>query len=180
MSGKTLAQSFAPEAGAQPHVLLLGSMPGQASLQATEYYAHPRNGFWPIVLSAINGSPPSYQQAQQVAYAERLQLATAAGFALWDVLAECSRHGSLDSNIERSSEVVNPILEWLETQPSVKRVCFNGQTSAAVFKRHLGKAAAANDHLRDVLYTTLPSTSPAHASMSLDEKAAAWLPALRP
>ncbi len=155
-------------------------MPGQASLQATQYYAHPRNAFWPIVLSAINGLPPSYEKAQQVAYNERLRLAKSAGFALWDVLAECSRPGSLDSNIERSSEVVNPILQWLEKQPTVKRVCFNGKTSAAVFNRHLGKAAAANDRLRDVVYTTLPSTSPAHAAMSLEDKAAVWMTALQP
>ncbi len=169
--------SFEPVSGPTPNVLILGSMPGQASLQAVQYYAHPRNAFWPIAIGAIQHTQPHYQTAHAIPYEERIQAVIDHGVALWDVLAQCQRRGSLDSDIERSSEVVNPIHEWLAKNSSVKRVCFNGKTAAAVFRRHLGASTPLSKGSQPVQFFTLPSTSPAMATLTLPEKAERWKPA---
>lgn len=168
------ASSFAPVAGKNPRVLILGSIPGQASLNAVQYYAHPRNAFWPIALAAIKTTPLDYAAANTMAYADRLQCLTDSGIALWDVLASCHRPGSLDSRIERTSEIVNPITTWLSATPSVKRVCFNGKTAATIFKRHCYIGGKPPEPVASIEFMTLPSTSPAHASMNLADKAMAW------
>lgn len=100
------------------------------------------------------------------------------GLALWDVLATCNRPGSLDSNIERASEVANPIGEWLSSHPTVVRVCFNGKTAATAFQRHLKANIGQSVPPQCVEFHSLPSTSPAMATLTLDEKAELWLAAL--
>lgn len=176
-TSRDTANSFSPVAGAVPRVLILGSVPGQASLQAVQYYAHPRNAFWPIALAAIHQTPLDFKAAHRLAYADKTSSLTAAGIALWDVLATCHRPGSLDSRIDRASEVVNPITNWLIATPSVKRVCFNGKAAAAIFQRHIYRSGKPPSSLAHIEFMTLPSTSPAHASMSLTDKAKAWRPA---
>lgn len=174
-----IANSFAPVVGELPKVLILGTMPGQASLHAAQYYAHPRNAFWPILLSVINRNAPDFAQAQLLAYPKRLQLACESGYALWDVLAKCERPGSLDSDIRRASEIANPIHSWLVAHPSVTRVCFNGKTAAALFKRHIQNELSQDVLDRPIQFFTLPSTSPAMATLSLKQKQQAWLEALK-
>lgn len=160
--------SFPPATTAQARVLVLGSMPGVASLTAQQYYAHPRNDFWPIVGRLID-APPDY--AQQ-AYAERLQLALASGLAIWDVLRHCERPGSLDSAIVRTSEVANDLSGFVAAHPQLRAIALNGRTAEAAFRRHASCAVA---QLRpDLAVLALPSTSPAHAARTRDDKLAAW------
>ena len=157
-------RSFPPLVGLQPQVLILGSMPGIASLNANRYYAHPRNQFWPL-LGAWLGFDP------RADYALRVQALHHAGIAVWDVLAECERNGSLDSAIDRHSEFPNDIPGLLAAHPSIRRVLLNGRKAATSFRRHHRELAI--DHV------ILPSTSPAHAGMGHAEKSARWHRVLR-
>lgn len=157
-----LVRSFAPLFRADARVLVLGSMPGTASLAAAQYYAHPRNAFWPI-MGELFGAGPA------LPYAERTARLGAAGVALWDVLAACRRPGSLDSAIEPDSIELNDIPGLLAAQPGIRHVFCNGTAAATLFRRHvLGRLP------RALPWTRLPSTSPAHAGRSLADKLAAW------
>lgn len=140
-------------------------MPGAASIAAREYYAHPRNAFWTIVesLFGIERAAP---------YSERVQVLTCAGIAVWDVLKTCRRNGSLDSAIEADSLVVNDLRRFLEKNPGIDHVYFNGGTARALFERHV--ASTLTDNQSPLARTTLPSTSPAHAGMSLAQKTRSW------
>ncbi|MCZ8164420.1 DNA-deoxyinosine glycosylase [Silanimonas sp.] len=157
--------SFAPAIPAVPRALVLGSMPGVASLRAGQYYAHPRNAFWPLMqaLFAVPSRAP---------YAERLAALGEAGVALWDVLAECEREGSLDSAIAPASVAVNDITGLLASHVGLRVIALNGGTAARLFDRHVAPALAARLAAMRVL--RLPSTSPAHAARSFVEKADAW------
>lgn len=171
------AISFPALSEGDAHTLILGSMPGQASLQAVRYYAHPRNAFWPILLAIIEGQgPPDRDAALAIDYETRCHRLTAAGFALWDVLARCERPGSLDSRIVRSSEEPNDIAGFIEQQPRLQLIVCNGRAAETLLKRHCRSAL---DELqqrsgRRLQFITLPSTSPAMASLSLDEKYQRW------
>jgi TDG/mug DNA glycosylase family protein len=148
-------------------VLILGSMPGVASLAAAQYYAHPRNLFWPL-LGAILGFDPGGPYALRVAALKR------AGIALWDVIARCRRSGSLDARIAPKSVVANDFAAFLDRHPHLLTVCFNGATAEASWRRHVlpGLEGRALRTLR------LPSTSPANASIDYERKLAAWAAAL--
>lgn len=159
---------FPPVVDDRARVLVLGSMPGVRSLDADQYYAHPRNAFWPIV-GAVFGFDA------QTAYAVRIKALQAAGVALWDVVARCDRPGSLDAAIVRASIVANDIGGLLVQYPSIDHVVFNGGTAASLYARHVRPAMSAAPGVR---YTALPSTSPAHAAMTPAAKAAVWQAAL--
>ncbi|MDB5933658.1 MAG: hypothetical protein JWQ01_1002 [Massilia sp.] len=148
---------LAPVIAADTRILILGSFPGAASLAAQQYYAHPRNQLWPI-LSTLTG-----EDLAGLPYAERLSRLLAHGFGLWDVLGACEREGSLDSAIRNPA--ANDFARLRELCPELETVGFNGQTS--------GKFASefAQAGYRTVV---LPSTSPAHASLSFDEKLTRW------
>ncbi|MEM9186315.1 MAG: DNA-deoxyinosine glycosylase [Planctomycetota bacterium] len=160
------AESFPPILDASARVLVLGSMPGVASLEAGEYYAHPRNAFWPIMGELFGARP-------ELSYATRRQKLIAARVAVWDVLRRCVRPGSLDAAIEPRSEVANDFRTLLARAPRIGRVLFNGQKAEAAFRKHA--LPTLDEPARDRLpLIRLPSTSPTHAGMSLDEKLAAW------
>lgn len=161
------ARSFAAVVGEAPRILILGSMPGTASLAAAQYYAHPRNQFWNI-MERLSGA------GRELPYAERLQRLKAHGFALWDVLHSCVRAGSLDSAIEHHSAVPNAIPALLRRHRSIRRICCNGGTSHATLLRHFGTEL--QDF--DIEVRRLPSTSPANATYSPARKLAAWREAL--
>lgn len=156
-------QSFEPVSGLNPKLLVLGSIPGIASLNAHQYYAHPRNAFWPIMCRY-------FRVELSLKYEDRVRVLTDCGVGLWDVLQQCERKGSLDSRIATHSIVPNPIDHWLETQPTVTDIILNGGKAAQVFKKHFKSAR----FLGRVAVHQCPSTSPAYAAMSQDEKFDRW------
>jgi double-stranded uracil-DNA glycosylase len=156
---------FAPISDRRVTLLILGSMPGIASLAASQYYAHPRNAFWPV-LAGIWDIPAT------APYAQRVRAVKAAGIAIWDVLGACQRRSSLDSDIEPASIQVNDFAGFFRRHPAVKAIAFNGGTAASLFRRHVlaGLPAA----YRDLPMHQLPSTSPANARLTLQDKLRAW------
>ena len=156
MSGEML-RGLAPVIGRETRLVVLGSFPSVASLQARQYYAHPRNQFWPL-LSALWG-------VDLVAMPYRVRLAEAKrrGLGIWDVYASCRREGSLDSAIRDA--VPNDLASLKRRAPKLQAVAHNGGESA--------RAMAATRAL-GVEVIRLPSTSPANASWSFERKLAAW------
>ena len=157
------ARSFPPIAAPDARVLVLGSMPGQASLAASQYYAHPRNAFWPIMATLFG-----FDAALD--YPARTKALAAAGIAVWDVLHSCRRQGSLDSAIEDDTLVANDLAGFLAGHPAIRHVFFNGAKADSCFRRHIKLAMPE----REIAFTRLPSTSPAHAGRSFEQKLLAW------
>lgn len=145
-------------------MLVLGSMPGAASLAADEYYAHPRNQFWRIV-AAICGFDAA------APYRQRLARLRAADIALWDVIARCTRRGSLDADIEPASIIVNDFPAFLAAHARIDRIFFNGRQAEIVWQRQVQPCLSP---ARALGYQRLPSTSPAHAGVTLAGKLCAW------
>ncbi len=150
-------QGLPPVLGRATRLLVLGSFPGVASLQAQQYYAHPRNQFWPL-LGALWGL-----DLAALPYARRLAEARRRGLGLWDVYASCRREGSLDQAIEDPE--LNDLASLRRRAPQLQCVAHNG-----------GESARAMRHVAALGYTVLklPSTSPANASWSFERKRAAW------
>lgn len=138
--------SFSPILGQTPQILILGTMPGVASLRANEYYAHPTNAFWKIMATINNLELP-------MNYEDKKKLLTNKHIALWDVCHTCIRPGSADNDIH--NEIPNPIGKLLADHPSIQTLFFNGQTAHKLFHRHFDKP----ESTREVI---LPSTSPAY------------------
>jgi len=159
----TRVRSFPPVADGNATRLILGSMPGVASLRAGQYYAHPRNLFWRI-LGELLGMDPG------LPYAGRVEALVSSRIALWDVLKSCSRAGSLDADIESGSIIPNDFATFFARHPQVRRVYFNGSTAEQCFRRRVLPLLPAGS----LMYERLPSTSPAHAALSYEEKLAAW------
>lgn len=134
-------------------------------MRAQRYYAHPRNAFWPIARQVL-GLPDA---SDHVATSAAL---LAQGFALWDVLARCERRGSLDADIRADSVQVNDFSAFLAAHPGIGQVCFNGAAAQALWQRHVVPSLPAA--WASLPQSRLPSTSPAHAGMSLAEKAHHW------
>jgi len=152
-------------------ILILGSLPGVESLRKQEYYAHPRNAFWPIMEELFNAGREGF-------YPERLQRLAAKGVMLWDVLHAACRPGSLDSAIDLRQVEVNHFPSLLKRHSGLSRIAFNGAAAENLFRRHVAKSCG--DLLDGVELVRLPSTSPAHAAMTLEQKLAAWRAALCP
>lgn len=163
MAELTEVNGFPPLAQPTARVLILGSMPGKASLVAEQYYAHPRNAFWQI-LGELVGAHPA------LAYPERCQVLTSKGIAVWDVLKSCQRPGSLDADIVKSSIKANDFAKFFASHAQLKYVYFNGATAAQSFHRHV----AAVIDVSHVQCLRLPSTSPAHAGLNYLQKLQAW------
>lgn len=157
----TSVHSFPPIVGDGARILVLGSMPGLRSLAADEYYAHPRNAFWPIMGSLFDFDPAR-------PYTERINVLQVHGVAVWDVLKLCTRNGSLDSSIVESSIVTNDFATFLRDNPSIDRIYFNGAKAESTFLRHVAPLT------KNISMSRLPSTSPAHASSTFENKLDAW------
>jgi hypoxanthine-DNA glycosylase len=139
-------------------VLVLGTLPGEESLRRQQYYAHPRNLFWPILYALFDG-------AVAADYAARLDFARAQRVALWDVCEAGERALSADATIRR--ELPNAIPELLDAHPGIAAVAFNGTTAERLHDRHFPRRPG-------LLYLSLPSTSPAHARLDFAAKLALW------
>ena len=161
--------SFPPIAPGDAQVLILGSMPGAASLAAGQYYAHPRNAFWPI-MGALLGFDPA------IPYSDRVGALIAGRIALWDALQSCVRPGSLDSAIDRRTMIANDLAGLFARCPQIRRVYFNGAAAERCFR--VGVLPVLPGFA--LPSTRLPSTSPAHAGQSFAQKLAAWRAVMSP
>ena len=157
-----VAHGFPPIARQDAHVLVLGSLPSRASLQARQYYAHPRNAFWKImhVIAGATGS-----------YSARCRSLQEHGIAVWDVLSSSLRPGSLDADI-----VPNYFEQFFARHRNIRLVCFNGRKAQQMFDRYV-RSSCPNDQFQ---FALLPSTSPAHASLTLGEKLEVWRGIIEP
>jgi len=160
--------AFPPLVGAEPNCLVLGSMPGRISLDSQRYYAHRQNRFW-WILANVYGWKPDASYAEHVAYALKHRV------AIWDVLFDCERPGSLDSKIVTASERPNDICEFMQHHPTIDTVLFNGAAAYKIFRRH---QRGFHSSFPSVKLLQLPSTSPAYASMSPNDKLRVWRRAL--
>ncbi len=156
-------QSFAPIADGHATRLILGSMPGAASLAAGQYYAHRQNAFWRIMGELLSF-------ASDAPYVERVQALLRGRIAVWDVLQFCERPGSLDSAILRDSEVANDFATFYAQYPQITEVFFNGGAAQVCYVRHVADIGR-HSNLKTV---RLPSTSPAYAAMRYEQKREAW------
>jgi double-stranded uracil-DNA glycosylase len=154
----TAKRSLPPVVDAGARVLVLGTLPGEESLRRQEYYAHPRNLFWPILFALFDGLPPAD-------YALRLAFAKTHRVALWDVCARAERAASADATIRR--EEPNAIETLLDAHPRIGAVAFNGGAARRLYDRHFCRRPA-------VLYLPLPSTSPAYAGLDFTAKLGRW------
>jgi len=144
-------------------VLILGSLPGQESLRRREYYANPRNAFWPI-MGVLFGAAP------ELLYQARLDRLKQSRIALWDVCASACRPGSLDAKI--SLEVANDFGQFFRRHQEIELVCFNGATAARIYRCSvLGNLAPACAQIRR---EQLPSTAPSYAAVRFEQKLNRW------
>lgn len=157
--------SFPPVADARAVVLVLGSMPGERSLQAAEYYAHPQNAFWRI-FGALIGAGPELPYAARCARLRRHRI------ALWDVLRSCARRGSLDADIASASIVANDFAAFFAGHPGIRGVLCNGDKAHACYRRLVLPGLV--PRFASLPLVRMPSTSPAHAAMALPLKLACW------
>ena len=154
-------QGFSYISAADPKIMILGTMPSTTSLQDEFYYAHPRNAFWSI-MKHITSYPIETRQ-------DKIKLIEKNHLLLWDVLAQCEREGSLDSAIKIPQ--ANDFEALLKRHKNIKVIAFNGQKAAQLFQRLVIKKQA---FVYDITLITLPSTSPANASMSFADKQLFW------
>lgn len=160
-----IKKSFSLVATQTPRLLILGSLPGDASLKENQYYAHPRNAFWAIMGELFSFST-------ELSYEERLDSLNRGGIALWDVVSTGKRPGSLDSNI---TEVIpNDIAGVIERYPSLQLICCNGGKAYDLLKRHFPQLRSR----AGLCVCKLPSTSPAAARCSYQDKLEAYREAL--
>jgi TDG/mug DNA glycosylase family protein len=155
--------SFPPIAAPDARLLILGSMPGKASLAANQYYAHPRNLFWPIMGEL-------FVAGLELSYEKRLGVLQGEGVALWDVLKECFRVSALDSDIVEASIVANDFTDFFARHPQIRHVFFNGAKAEQAFRRYALPTLA---HL-PIELIRLPSTSPANAAIPFAARLAQW------
>ena len=162
--------SFPPVTSPDMRVLVLGSMPGEKSLQMQQYYAHPQNVFWKIMGELVGAS-------RELEYPQRIERLKKSGIGVWDVLASCHRpNSSLDSAI--TDMQVNDFATLFSQHPLLTHVFFNGGKAEEAYRRYVLKLLPETyGYLR---YTRLPSTSPAHAGMPYLQKLDRWKQLLRP
>ena len=157
--------SFPPISAPNTKVLILGSMPGEKSLQMNQYYAHPQNVLWRIMGDLIGAG-------RDLAYDVRVEKLLANGIGMWEVLESCHRPGSLDSAINPQTMQPNDFNAFYASHPKVTHVFFNGGLAADAFRRRVKPTLSpVYDYIQ---YERLPSTSPAHASRNYQQKLEAW------
>lgn len=157
--------SFPPISAPDATRLVLGSMPGKASLAAGQYYAHPRNHFWQVIETLFDLPAGSSYEARCAVLVEHR-------IALWDVLKACFRTSSLDSDIVEESIVPNDFAGFLARHPRIRAIYFNGAKAESVYLRYVRPTLP--DALASIPLCRLPSTSPANASWTFRDKLERW------
>lgn len=153
-----MIHSFSPIVNSKTKLLILGSIPGNISLQQQEYYGNARNQFWKI-MQEILGHIDIVSD-----YQSKIQLLHNHHIGLWDVVAACEREGSLDLNIK--NPVINDFVTFLKQYPTITTIVFNGKASYSLFFKKFGQ-------IKGITYHVMPSTSPAN-TMSFDNKLKIW------
>lgn len=153
-----MIQSFPPFINTTTEILILGTMPGIASLEKQEYYAHPRNHFWKIIYTLFDNLPVSEVFEQKIAFLQNNKI------GLWDVLENCERKGSLDAHIKNHKE--NDFEMLFEKFSGITKIVFNGKESHKYFFKKFGQ-------IKGITYYVMPSTSPAN-TMCFEKKLKIW------
>ncbi|MEO8459291.1 MAG: DNA-deoxyinosine glycosylase [Dokdonella sp.] len=164
-AGDLRVASFPPQMGNDCRLLILGTVPSLRSLAERQSYAHPQNLFWRFMGEMFDAG---FDRP----YAERIARLHARGIGIWDVLKQCERRGSLDSNIVVASEIGNDIPGLLTQYPSIAAIALNGSKAQQAFRRHVLPELKRNGSR--VTLIELPSTSPANASISVEAKRERW------
>lgn len=153
-----MKKAFQPLVNQNSKILILGTMPGEKSLELQEYYGNRGNSFWKLLFTLFDQKLPE-------TYLEKKQLLEENNIALWDVLEFCERTGSLDSNIK--NEVANDFEAFYEKYPSIKYVFFSSKNASNYYDKYVGRR-------NDLKYTVLPSPSGANASKTFLQKLSEW------
>lgn len=153
-----MKKAFAPIVDVNSTTLILGTMPGEKSLQLGEYYGNRGNQFWRLIFTLFE-KPLSHD------YNEKIQLLKQNNIALWDVLEFCEREGSLDSNIK--NEKANDFNKFYAEYPKINKVFFSSKNAEKYYNKHVGRNEG-------ITYITLPSPSGSNATMSFDKKLYLW------
>ena len=153
-----MIHSFPPFVNSNTEILILGTMPGIASLEKQEYYAHPRNHFWKIMYTLLKNLPISE------IFEEKIKLIQSNNIGLWDVLQNCERKGSLDIHIKNHIE--NDFEMLFEKFPGITKIVFNGKESHKYFLKKFGQ-------IKGITCYVMPSTSPAN-TISFEKKLEIW------
>ena len=156
---------FEPIAAPDARVLILGSLPSIQSLQKHEYYGNPQNAFW-RVMGELFGAGPDIPYANRTEKLKRLRI------AVWDVLLSANRPGSMDAAIDLASATPNDFQMFYDEHPMLELLCFNGKKAAELYERLVAPQGIST--IDNINFRTMPSTSPAYASMKLDEKTRHW------
>jgi len=158
-------QGFPPIENKNAELLILGSMPSEESLRAQQYYAHPRNAFWPIMMELLGGETG-------LEYGERSKLLIANRIAVWDTLRTCVRSGSLDSAIVDASIETNDFNNFFCRHQNIRHIFFNGQKSRQVYSKYV--MPGLSESFQTIEFSVLPSSSPAMARLDRKQKTDAW------
>lgn len=153
-----MKKAFPPIADENSRILILGTMPGEKSLELQQYYGNRGNQFWKILFEI-------FEEEFSLNYDTRISLLKQNGIALWDVLQHCEREGSLDSNIK--NEAANDFEFFYNTHPQIRHIFFSSKNAAAYYDKYVGRR-------EDMVYDVLPSPSGANASMRPAEKLEIW------
>lgn len=153
-----MKQAFPPLVNQNSKILILGTMPGEKSLELQEYYGNKGNSFWKLLFTLFKRPLPKE-------YIEKKQLLEENNIALWDVLAYCERTGSLDSNIK--NEKANDFESFYKQYPNIKHVFFSSKNASNFYDKYVGRK-------KDLQYSILPSPSGANASKSFLQKLEEW------
>lgn len=157
---KTIKTSFDPISNVDTTILILGTMPGDKSLELGEYYAHPRNRFWKIIATITEEDFP-------LTYADKKELLLKSKIGIWDVAHKVRREGSLDSAIE--DELPNDLAGFFNNHKNLKIIGFNGTKAQAIYDKFFERQP-------DLEYILLPSTSPANTRVNFDSICSEWKP----
>ena len=162
---KMMKMSFPPIAEKNAKVLILGTFPSEESLKQNQYYANPRNSFWYIIGTLLNTEP-------SLSYEDRKKILGANQIALWDVLMSCERKGSLDSSIKDDSIVTNDFESFYRIHKKIRNVFFNGAKAEKEYNKQV--LPLISSLFYQIEYARLPSTSPAMAKLTKEEKLSEW------
>jgi hypoxanthine-DNA glycosylase len=164
-TGAAIVTGFEPIATPDARVLILGSLPSRRSIERQEYYGNPQNKFWHLMGELFGAGP-------DIPYASRSQMLNRCGVAVWDVLRSATRRGSMDAAIELENATPNDFQAFYGAHPKLGLLCFNGKKAAELYERLVVPQGI--DTIKNIDTRTMPSTSPAYASMKFSEKLRHW------